>query len=88
MGRECRGPSRIAYTSNVIIIVHNCVLLSNFQDLQLYLWLVVSKGMLPVKYFCSLMPLFVSVEFIGGHKTAYKDDVKSDHPHFWVYYRL
>ena len=40
----------------------------------LELWLGVSKGMLPVKYFCSTKFLLVSVEFHGDHKTAYKDE--------------
>ena len=36
----------------------------------LKLWLVVSKGMLPVKYFAPTKPLFVSVESHGDHKTG------------------
>ena len=36
----------------------------------LELWLWVSKGMLPVRYFRSTMPLFVSLEFHGDHKTV------------------
>ena len=45
-------------------------------------------------YFASLsllplfLPLFVSVKFNGDHKTAYTDEVKFGHPHFWDYYRI
>ena len=42
----------------------------------LRLLLGVDKGILPVKYFCSTMPLFVLVEFNGEHMTAYEDEVK------------
>ena len=38
----------------------------------LKLWLGVSKGMLPVKCFCSTKSLFVSAEFNGDHKTVTK----------------
>ena len=41
------------------------------------------QGKLPVKYFCSTKPLFVSVVFHGDHRTAYRDGVKSCHPQFW-----
>ena len=34
---------------------------------MLGLWLGVSKGMFPVKYFSSSMSLFVLVEFHGDH---------------------
>ena len=44
------------------------------------LWLGISKVILPVKYFCSTKPLFVTIEFNGDHKTAYNDEVKSGHP--------
>ena len=36
----------------------------------LKLWLLISKGMLPVKYFTPTKPLFVSVKFHGDHETA------------------
>ena len=36
----------------------------------LKLWLGASKGMLHVKYFCSMKPFFASVEFNRDHKTA------------------
>ena len=36
----------------------------------LKLWLGVSKGMLPVKYFLSIKAFFVLVEFHGDHKTV------------------
>ena len=32
----------------------------------------VSKGMLPVQYFCSTNPIFVSVDFNGDHETVTK----------------
>ena len=51
----------------------------------LTVWLWVSKGVLPVKYFCP-QTYFVPVEFHGDHMTAYKDKVKSGHPQFWGYY--
>ena len=35
-------------------------------------WFGVSKGMLPVKYFCSTKHPFVSVKFNGDHKTDAK----------------
>ena len=35
-------------------------------------WLGVCRYMLPVRYFTPTMPLFVSVEFHGGHDTATK----------------
>ena len=38
----------------------------------LELWLGVSKGMLPVKYFCSNKASFLSVEFFQDHKTVTK----------------
>ena len=38
----------------------------------LKLRLVVSKGMLPVKYFCTNRAFFMSVEFHGDHKTVIK----------------
>ena len=31
---------------------------------------------------------FVLVEFIGDHKTSYKDEIKSGHPQFLGYYRI
>ena len=37
---------------------------------------------------CSTKPLFISVQFNGDHETAYKDEVKSDHPQFYGYYRI
>ena len=58
------------------------------QQCVLKLWLAVSKGMLIVKYLCSTKHLFVSVEFNGGHKTAYIDEVKFGHPQFWGYYQI
>ena len=36
------------------------------------MWLGVSKGMLPVKNFCSMKPLFASVELNGDHKATTK----------------
>ena len=51
----------------------------------LKLWLGVSKGMLPVKYFCSNKPSFyVSVEFHGGHKAEVNLATLS----FWEYYQI
>ena len=47
----------------------------------------VSKGMLPVKFFCSTKPPCV-IEFNGDHKTVLKDEVKSGHHQFWGYYRI
>ena len=38
----------------------------------LKLWLGVSKGMLPVKYFCKQSPHFVSVKFHGDHMIVVK----------------
>ena len=38
----------------------------------LRLWLTVSKGMLPVKYFCSNKASFLSAKFGGDHKTVTK----------------
>ena len=38
----------------------------------LELWLGISKGMLPVKYFRCNKASFVSVEFHGDHKTVIK----------------
>ena len=43
----------------------------------------VRKGMIPVRYLCSMKPLFVSVEFTGDHKTVCIDDVKYGHPQFF-----
>ena len=48
----------------------------------------VIKGMLPVRYVWSTKPLFVSVQFKGECKTAYKDEVKSGCPEFWGYHRF
>ena len=48
----------------------------------------VSRDMLSVRYFCSMKPLFVPVEFNGCHKTAYNDELTSDHHLFWGYYRI
>ena len=45
--------------------------------------------MLAVEYFCTKKKfIFVSVKFHGDHKTAYKDDVESGHPHFGGYYQI
>ena len=52
------------------------------------LWLGETKGMLPVKCYCSAKPLFVTFEFHVDHKTAYKDEAKSGHPQFHGYYRI
>ena len=41
----------------------------------------VSNGMLPVEYFGYAMLLFASIKFNGDHKIAYKDHVRSVHPH-------
>ena len=46
------------------------------------MYVVVRKSMLPVGLFCSMKPLFASVECNGDHKTAFKDEVKSCHPRF------
>ena len=34
------------------------------------------NGMLPVKYFCSMKPLFMLVQFNDDNQTAYNDNVK------------
>ena len=41
---------------------------------HLKLWSRGRKCMLPVKYFCSTTPVFVSIKFNGDQTTAYRDE--------------
>ena len=46
------------------------------------------QGHAPCKTLLLYEAFFVSIEFNGTHKTAYKHEVKSDQAQFWRYYRI
>ena len=62
-------PSRVSFSTPFLI---NCGSGGWLEITCLKTVVGASKGMLPVKYFCSTKPLFVSVEFHGDNKTVTK----------------
>ena len=79
-------PSRASFPTiflKVVVVVKSSGL-SHFLEL----WLGVSKGMLPVRYFCFTQPLLCVSQISWRSYDILQRWAKSDYPQFFAYYRI